>query len=655
MQITIGGVAVTIIEGSLSIDDAIGERSTAAFVVRDSAGASHYQKGPPVELRDDANALVFAGVIDSAQEQQPGSGTLLLHTIRCTDWHYLADKRIAAKAYESRYAGDVVRDLAETYLVPEGVTIWTELFRINGDSWAEADWNKRAGTGTVAPVSDTAADGSSALEANGYVWYALQQNLTFNPTKLYRIRARVRQVSPAPSGTYYTYVGVEGVAGDGVTLINAAGVNTSASQHYLCLSNTTLTPGDPFAEYVGYFRGNAPTNTQGPHPDPFSPAQLYSGVAFVRPLFILGYTGGGVARLDYLVVEELANIQQGPTIREAVVNYAPVTEALDGLAEKAGFIWWIDAAKALHFVERATYAAPWQAAAADMRQGSVTVEHANPKYRNRQYIKGGRDVTDPQTESRKGDGDTRSFALGFPIAKVPTVQVNAVAQTVGIKGIDTGKQWYWSKGDPVLTQDPTGVPLATTDTLSISYQGEYDIIVLSEDNAQIVGRQQVEGGGTGYVEDVADEPQTSNRDAAFQSANAKLKQYAQIGRRLRFRTRRTGLAPGQLLAVNLPEHALNGTEMLIESVSISDEADVLWYDVLAVEGPEQGSWSRMFKAMATRGQAFVERVNIGQDQTLIILQTFNEAWPWGETVTVTVFACPIPSVNLYPSATLYPC
>ncbi|MGE5589195.1 MAG: hypothetical protein ACM3ZA_00990 [Bacillota bacterium] len=473
MEIKVGGATVAIIEGSLSIDDAIAERSTAAFVVRDAAGASHYQKGQPVEVRDDANTLIFAGVIDSAQEQQPTPGLLLLHTIRCADWHYLADKRIAAKAWENTLAGAIVQDLISSYLAAEGVT---------------------AGT-----------------------------------------------------------------------------------------------------------------------------------------------------------------IQDGPIIREAVVNYAPVTEALDGVAEKAGCIWWIDPAKRLHFVERATYAAPWAATGADMRQGSVSVESANPKYRNRQYIKGGRDITDPQTETRKGDGNTRSFALGFPIAKVPTVTVNGAAQTVGIKGVDTGKQWYWSKGDPVLTQDQSLTPLATTDTLSVTYQGEYDIIVLSEDNAEIIGRQQIEGGGTGYVEDVADEPQTSNRDAAFQSANAKLRQYARIGRRLRFRTRRPGLAPGQLLTVTLPEHALDGTEMLIESVSISDEADILWYDVLAVEGPEQGSWSRMFRAMATRGQAFVERVNIGEDKVLIILQTFNEAWPWGEAVTPQVFACPIPSVNLYPSVNLLPC
>jgi len=354
------------------------------------------------------------------------------------------------------------------------------------------------------------------------------------------------------------------------------------------------------------------------------------------------------------------NIQDGPVVKEAIFNYVPVTQASDELAEKSVFWWRITPYRRLHFKARESNAAPWTATADNMKHDSVSVEHGNPKYRNRQYVKGGRDITDPQTETKVGDGEARSFTVGFPIAKVPTVEVSIsggawTAQTIGIKGVETGKQWYWSKGDPVIVQDDSETVLTSADKVRITYQGEYDIVVLSEDNAAIVDRQQVEGGGTGYVEDVADEPNITNRDAAFQLANKKLQKYAIIGRRLRFRTRRSGLQPGQLLTVNLPEHDFDNDELLVESVTVTEEQNTLWYDVVAVEGPEQGSWAKMFHAMATRGQAFVERINIGEDQVLVTLQTYSESWPWAENVVKNVFACPVPSIDLYPSSTLYPC
>lgn len=499
MIIHISGQPVLIADGSLSIDDAIEERATATFVVIDKAGTSHYKKGQPVHIWGDDDFLAFGGVIDSAQERRVTPSGVLFHTIRCVDWHYLADKRVAAASYENMAAGDIVQDLINEYLAAEGI----------------------------------------------------------------------------------------------ITTVD-----------------------------VGFF-------------------SLHS--AFYA---------------DF-VDDHIYTIQTGPMIREMVINYRPVSEALDAIAEKSGFIWYIDQYKRLWFVDRAAHAAPWVATELDMRRGSVSVEHGNSKYRNRQYVKGGKDLTDPQIEIKPGDGESRSFTVGYPIGKVPTVEVDRgsgyVVETVGIKGVDSDKAWYWSKGDPILAQDESETVLAATDRLRITYQGEFDIIVLTQDDTAIVDRQQVEGGGTGWVEDVADEPNSTTSESAFQVANAKLKKYGVIGRRIRFQTHRHGLKPGQLLTVNRPDHDLHNVQMLIESISVQDEDDFMWYDVAAVEGPEQGSWAKMFAVMATRGQSFVERVNVGEDQILVLLVPFNDAWTWDETLSVDVFACPVPSVTTYPEVTLYPC
>ncbi len=485
MVVKINDSVVEIRIDSLTFDDAIEERSTCSFVVVDHIGV-HYLQGQSVGIYSDAwndnrvwndaeiwddDIILYAGFIEKPTEKKPGTN-IILHSVSCKDMHYLADKRILAKAYSNVTAGYIVNDIVATKLADEGVTV--------------------------------------------------------------------------------------------------------------------------------------------------------------------------------------GMIQDGPTVTEAIFNYSTVTKALESLAEKSSFIWYIDYDKKLYFMARSTLTAPWTATAADMLAGSVSVEHGNSQYRNTQYVRGGRDITDPLTENKKGDGATRSWVLGFPCATEPTIKLNGTsisASDVGIRGVESGKKYYWSKGSNSINQDDSETLLASTDTLAITYRGEFDIIVKTLDESEISTRQTVEG-NSGIVEDVADENNSTTREAAFEVANSKLKKYGVIGRRLKFRTRRAGLFAGQILTVNLPAHGING-EMLIESVSISTEQNtVVWYDVSCAEGPEQQSWTKMFETMATRGQTFVVRENISEDEVLIILQSFSKTWNAGDNPNIftEVYASDV----LYPSATLYP-
>lgn len=356
--------------------------------------------------------------------------------------------------------------------------------------------------------------------------------------------------------------------------------------------------------------------------------------AFLSPWFPAGFTS------------DTNYVQDGPKIREAVFNYVPVSQALDVLAEKAGFWWGIDAYKRLFFLPRTAKKASRVATRDDMRKGSIRVTHGNPKYRNRQYIKGGTDITSPQTERHKGDGEAQSFTVGFPIAKAPTIKVNGSTQTVGIKGVDEGRQWYWAKRDPVITQERGDTPLTSSDMLEVVYEGEFPIVFLSFDQEAINDRKLVEGGGTGFVEEVDDEPETNSRDAAGQSANKKLEKYAVIGRRVQFTTWKPGLEAGTLLTVNLPEWHVEGAEMLIDSVKVQYDGTVVWYTVSAVEGPSMGSWTRLFTELARRAKPFVIRENISEEEVLVTLETFSKTWQEAER--------PNPFYEIYPGPDVFP-
>ena len=350
-------------------------------------------------------------------------------------------------------------------------------------------------------------------------------------------------------------------------------------------------------------------------------------------------------------------IDDGPELEEAVFNYIPVSQALDALAERSDMWWRIDEHRRLHFVERAKYEAPFPAVKDNMEKGSVSVENSSAKYRNQQIIKGPVDLTSPQPEIIHGDGEQTTFTVGYPIAKVPTVEVDTgsgfVAQTVGIKGVETGKDWYWNGGDPTITQDSGGTPLRDIDRIRITYQGEFPILIVSRNNTAILDRQAIETVGTGIVEDVRNEPQQSTREAAFQLAAQLLEKYSvEDSRVLKYRTWKPGLQPGQIQTVDLPDYGMTDTEVLITQVTQRDEAGrYFWYDITAVEGPEMGSWTKVFEEIIKRGELKI-REGVGVGEVVILPYDFSKTW--AEAEAPNIFTEVYPATDLDPAETLYP-
>lgn len=328
-------------------------------------------------------------------------------------------------------------------------------------------------------------------------------------------------------------------------------------------------------------------------------------------------------------------IEDGPIVSQAQFNYVPATDALNALAEKAGFWWKIGPDRKLYFVNRSTNAAPFTINQSDCIKGSIKVDVSNQRYRNTQYILGGMDVTDPITETKKGDGEAKSWVVGFPIAQEPIIKVNGVAllpSEVGIRGLETGKKYYWSKGDNTVSQGDAEPKLISTDVLSITYRGQYPIVAIVKSQAGIETYKVFEG-ATGIVEAVESISQENNAEAAFEIAQQKLDKYGTISRRVKFATIKPGLESGQLLTVNLPDYEVN-EEMLIESVEITETDNIVYYSIVAVAGPSMGSWAKLFYAMAQKGQDLVIRENIKENQIIVVLESFSKTWLIGESPNI---------------------
>lgn len=317
------------------------------------------------------------------------------------------------------------------------------------------------------------------------------------------------------------------------------------------------------------------------------------------------------------------SVDDGPELEEAIFNYVSGDRALEALAEKADMWWYVDQDRILHFVERDAISGP-HVTGSDMLSGTVDLEKGNPRYRNRQWVAGGESITDPQVETKPGDGDSRDFALGFRIGRVPTVEVSYnggafQSQTVGIRGVDEDRQWYWEKNGETITQDRDEPVLKQEDIIRIIYQGLIAVTAISHLGDEITERQMIEGVGTGKVENVVFQYELETREAALEVAFTKLARWGKISKILAFETRRKDLKAGQLITVTYPNYNLDQSELLIQSIEIYSWGEELRRRVRAVSGPMEESWVKFFGELRDIAEPRFLRENISEEDVIVLL------------------------------------
>ncbi len=195
------------------------------------------------------------------------------------------------------------------------------------------------------------------------------------------------------------------------------------------------------------------------------------------------------------------------------------------------------------------------------------------------------------------------------MAQVPSnLNVNGgAAKTLGIRSVDSGKQFYWNKDSTEITQDPSETLLSTSDVLNVTYIGLYDVIVAARKDSLVAERQGVEG-GSGIYEHLENFTNLDGQDLALDKARGLLDKFGRIPNILRASTDLPGLQTGMLAPANLSELGLSGN-WLIESVRISNQGTFLRYDIEAVDGEHLGGWVEFWKKFYESNRQFVAREN----------------------------------------------
>jgi hypothetical protein len=221
---------------------------------------------------------------------------------------------------------------------------------------------------------------------------------------------------------------------------------------------------------------------------------------------------------------------------------------------------------------------------------------------------------------------------------------------VGVNGISTSNDWYFSYGSNVVSQDSGQAILTAGSTIEVTYTGLYPIITLVDDPAQISSRQAVETGTSGIYENVHTEKSINENNQATEYAEGLILKYGIIPSIITFDTEVPGLAAGQLLPIQKPLFGINES-FLIESVNISAvDGEKINYSVKCLDGSSLGGWEEFFKDLIKGNKEYV--ISESEIVGLLNIQTETDSWE-GET-TISIVRITYPAENLYPSNTLYP-
>lgn len=158
---------------------------------------------------------------------------------------------------------------------------------------------------------------------NDEAWLYYDTAIPYDPSRLYRVRVNIRQVS----GSGNCYIGFDGLASDKTTMVNVSGSNTYGSQHFVAVSG--FTPNSSFTEYVGYFSGFAATTGDANNKsDPDNPGLPHPSIRYIRPMLLANYDNQSgqfeIASWVLDIVDDLAE-----TTRAAVQTQATSINGLE--------------------------------------------------------------------------------------------------------------------------------------------------------------------------------------------------------------------------------------------------------------------------------------------------------------------------------------
>jgi hypothetical protein len=175
-------------------------------------------------------------------------------------------------------------------------------------------------------------------------------------------------------------------------------------------------------------------------------------------------------------------------------------------------------------------------------------------------------------------------------------------------------------------------------------------------DAEISARRTIEGVGTGKVENVTSDTTQTTKESAIDLALSKVDLYGVVGKALRYRTLRDGLAAGQIQTIDLGaiiDPGMGSYDFLLQAVEMEERDGLIFYSVDAVYGPVADSWTKTFMRLAQSAKSGSIREGAGDSDMLISLRSFSKTWTAIEDPNI--FQVLTPNDAPTPSSGFLPC
>ena len=189
--------------------------------------------------------------------------------------------------------------------------------------------------------------------------------------------------------------------------------------------------------------------------------------------------------------------------------------------------------------------------------------------------------------------------MPYPTSGVPRVTVGGVIRTVGILGLDTGKDYYWAEGSTTITQDPSETILTSSDSLEVYYPYISTYVGYNKLDAEIAARKAIEGGtGEYWIHKTLSGVHTKEEIDAYIPAD--LARFARISEVISYESDNPTIRAGRVQAVNIAQHGCAGN-YLITGVNIQDvDATLLRRTITAQLGAYLSQPIDFFKALVKK-------------------------------------------------------
>jgi len=270
----------------------------------------------------------------------------------------------------------------------------------------------------------------------------------------------------------------------------------------------------------------------------------------------------------------MANAAADVQIDSIAFNRIPLSDAINKLAGLINYSWYIDYNKDLHFFQKNSKTSAFNIAddSANYVFESLEVTKDISQIRNSIFVQGGEERGEPRIETYVVEEGQTTFPLANKFAEQPDVEVDGIAQTVGVdfKSEDADFEVQWNFNQTYIKFTDGNEP-ATDAEVTIEGIPLFPILVNVPSPVSI--------GEFGRFEFSIVDKTIKSRGQAVERALAELQAYGGQISEGSFRTHVGGLRSGQIININSDLRGI-AEDFLIQKVSFSVINDVVEGDIV---------------------------------------------------------------------------